>query len=120
MFSCTLVSNAVVKPVDDNIAKPCWTSIDSTSTGFNIKGTKASMYASLTASYECHLFIEIELQKKKGNNFETIDLWYDSRDGHSLAVGGEATINPFSTYRIKVTYIADGEKFIKYKDPTKR
>lgn len=113
VLSVGFISNAASSY--DDVATPYWTNINSYITYFDVSGFKATATASLTASRSTNLSIKIELQKEKSTGYETVETWNKSETGITTELEGTKTINPFSNYRIKVTFNAGGEVHIAYK-----
>lgn len=113
VLSVGFISNAASSYGD--VATPYWTNIGSCSYDLRVSGFKATAAATLTASRSTNLSIKIELQKEKSTGYETVETWNKSETGISTALEGTKTINPFSNYRIKVTFNAGGEVHIAYK-----
>lgn len=99
---------------DDEIANR-YNTILSTGVGFEISGLTAECSAILTAQYSTSLKIKMELQKQSSGSYSTVKTWTKSATGVSTTVAGSKIINPFSTYRLKVTFTAGSETITRYK-----
>ncbi len=92
-----------------------YTTIGTNTARLSISGITASCSASLTAKYATSLYIKMELQKKSSGTYSTVKTWTKSANSTGTAVTGSRTINPLSTYRLKVTFKADNETVVTYK-----
>lgn len=115
LMSVGFVSNAASSYSYGDVATPYWTNINSYTTNFNVSGLKATATTTLTGNYSTNLSIKIELQKEKSSGYETIETWNKSHTGMTMSLEVSKTINPFSNYRIKVTFNAGGEVHVAYK-----
>ena len=89
--------------------------IGTNSANFTISGITASCSARLTAQYSTSLKITMDLQKKSSGTYSTVKTWTKSANGTATGLSGSKTINPLSTYRLKVTFKAGNETFVTYK-----
>ena len=104
-------------PVDEEIIEE-YTTIASNTYLISISGVTATCNATLKPSYQTSLYIKMELQKKSSNGtYSTVKTWTASKTGISLSAHGTKTINPLSTYRLKVTFTADRETVVRYAYP---
>lgn len=114
VMSIGFVSNAASSYSYGDVATPYWTNISSCTTYFDVSGLKATATASLNSCRTTNLSIKIELQKEKSSGYETVETWNKSHTGMVTALEVSKTINPFSNYRIKVTFNAGGEVHVAY------
>lgn len=119
-LSVIFVLMSVVIPVSaetetDDTVMPCFTSIAVCTTAFTISGLEATATAALTAQYKTSLSITIQLQKETSTGYETVKTWAKTGNGINLLLEESRLINVFANYRIRVTYVADGETTIVYK-----
>lgn len=103
-------------PVDAEIPER-YSVISSGSYNLSISGLTATCYGSLKAQYSTSLKIKLELQKKSSGTYSTIKTWSDSKTGVSITLSGSKTINPLSSYRLKVTFTAGSETVTYYDYP---
>ena len=103
-------------PVDEEIIEE-YQVISNNSYGIYISGLKATCSGRVTAQYSTTLKIKLELQKKSGGTYSTIQTWSDSRTGYTLALDGSKIINPLSSYRLKATFTAGNETVVRYDYP---
>ncbi len=117
-FSGMLISSAVEGNNSENEIMPLWTSINSYTAGMEISGLKANFSTSLTAEYATNLKIVVQLQKETSTGYEDVETWTATKTS-SVFVGlsDSKIINPFSDYRIRVTFTADQESIVVFKYP---
>lgn len=111
-FSATTVFGQTV--ADDYEIQPRMTYIASTTGGLTIKGLKAYCMASVSAKQSASLKIEMQLQKKSGDSYTAYKTWTASKTGTSLTLGEEQTVNPLSTWRLRVYCSAGNETMTNY------
>lgn len=92
-----------------------YTTIGSTAVSLTISGVTAECSSMLSAKYSTNLKIKMELQKKSGEFYSTVKTWTKSATGTGTTLAGSKTINPLSTYRLKVTFTAGSETIVVYK-----
>lgn len=91
--------------------------INSTYCNLSISGLTASCTSRVTAKSSKALSIKMELQKKSSGVYSTISTWNASKTGTTLSLSKTKTINPLSTYRLKVTFTAGSESTTSYSYP---
>ena len=94
-----------------------YTTIASTVSAITITGITAKCSATVNTQYSTSLKVTVELRKKKSGTYTTIQTWTGSKTGTTLSVGGTKTVNPLSSYRIKVTFKAGSETTTIYTYP---
>ncbi len=103
-------------PITDDIGEK-YTNIQTISSNFSISVLTASCNARMVAKSSMSLKIKMELQKKSSGVYSTISTWNASKTGTTLSLSKTKTINPLSTYRLKVTFTAGSESTTVYKYP---
>jgi len=109
--------NVFADDTSDDADNTRYSVISSDTYKIRISGITATCSASLSASYSTSLTIKMELQKKKSGTYSTIKTWTTSRTGTSVGIEETRTINPLSTYRLKVTFTAGSETIVRYDNP---
>ena len=114
-LSASTVAFAETDDSSDNEIELRYSTIGTNSSKLTISGINATCSATLTAKYSTTLSIKMELQKKSSGTYSTVKTWTKSANSTGTAVTGSRTINPLSTYRLKVTFKADNETVVTYK-----
>ena len=114
-LSASTVALAESDDSSDNETGYRFSTIGSAAVAFDISGLKATCSSKLSAKYSTSLYIKMELQKKSSGTYSTIKTWTRSTTGTITILEGTKTINPLSTYRLKVTFKAGNETFVTYK-----
>ncbi len=108
-----------IETPETGIVAPMYANIASHSCSLVISGINSTSSATLRASKSMSLKIKMELQKKKGDVYQTIETWNASRTGTILAVEEDRLINVLANYRLKVTYTAGSETVVYFAYPKK-
>ena len=77
-------------------------------------GISVTCSASLTAKYSTSLKIVMVLQKHTSDGYTNVKTWTKTGNGIRLSMEESRTINILYTYRLKVTFTADGESYTAY------
>lgn len=118
IFAFSACSLAFAEDVDTSADEEIidrYTTISSFIAGFSISGITANCSATINAQKSTTLRIGMTLQKKTSSGYTNVQNWTANKTGTSLSLSKTKTINPLSTYRLKVTVTAGSESVTVYR-----
>ncbi len=103
VIASTLTISAAVIPGDSTQS----TYINNATVSFSRSGLTSTAIANVTgASNVTKVKIKLEIQKKSGDTYTTVETFEKTVNGKIASLSGNHTINPLSTYRAKATVTA--------------
>lgn len=115
--SCSVCANTVfaAESPDEEQIMPLYNQIDSYVASISISGVTATCGVSVNAQSRSYIKIVMELQKKSGSSYSTIETWTGSTTSTGYSMSKSKTINRLSTYRLKATITVGSETIIVYR-----
>lgn len=101
-------------PVDEEIIER-YAIISSYAAAINISGITATCSCNIRSLSSTTLKLGMTLQKKTSSGYTNVQNWTANKTGTALSLSKTKTINPLSTYRLKVTVTAGSESVTVYR-----
>lgn len=115
--SCSVCANTVfaAESPDEEQIMPLYEDIQSYSAAITISGVTANCSVRVNAQSRSYIKIVMELQKKSGSSYSTVETWTGSTTSTGYSMSKSKTINRLSTYRLKATITVGSETIIVYR-----
>lgn len=115
--SCSVCANTAfaAESPDEGQIMPLYEDIQSYSAAITISGVTANCSVSVNAQSSSYIKIVMELQKKSGSSYSTVETWTGSKTGTYYTMSKSKTINRLNTYRLKATITVGSETIIVYR-----
>lgn len=115
--SCSVCANTVfaAESPDEGQIMPLYEEIQSYVASISISGVTATCGVSVNAQSRSYIKIVMELQKKSGSSYSTVETWTGSTTSTGYSMSKSKTINRLNTYRLKATITVGSETIIVYR-----